>query len=208
VTRIRAAIGVTQRALPPNAFGERQDALDPRWHTFLAECGLVGVPLPNDPALAPCTARTLDLAGLLLTGGQNLARYGGDAARRDETEQALLAWAMSAHRPVFGVCRGMQLILDAFGSGLVPVDGHVAVEHEALIDGVPTTVNCYHRLAAVRVAEPLVVTGTRGDVVEAVRHRLAPVRGIMWHPERRTVGDPGRSAEASMFGRFFAEVPG
>ncbi|MGI5239071.1 gamma-glutamyl-gamma-aminobutyrate hydrolase family protein [Dactylosporangium sp. CA-139066] len=190
--------------MPPNRFGERYDALDPRWHEFLAACGVIGVPLVNIPERAVAVARSLNLAGVLLTGGEDLARYGGCSPLRDETERALLRWAGSHGRTVLGVCRGMQLILDAHGTELVPVEGHVAVEHPALIDGEPHRINCYHRWAARDVGAPLVATGLAGRVVEAVRHPDQPIHGVMWHPERRAATDPHRDRDVAMVARLFA----
>jgi gamma-glutamyl-gamma-aminobutyrate hydrolase PuuD len=198
------AVGLSQRRHPPNGVGERHDALDPRWHRFLADCGVAAVPLPNDPELAVGTASGLDLAGLVLTGGQDLAHYGGDAPERDRTERELLAWALAAGRPVLGVCRGMQVLLDAYGSALRPVEGHVAVRHQAVVDGAPRTINCFHRWAATAVSAPLVATGSRDGVVEAVRHPDRPVRGIGWHPERWDPADPERATDTAMVAAFLA----
>jgi gamma-glutamyl-gamma-aminobutyrate hydrolase PuuD len=177
-------VGVTQRSLPPNEFGEHRDALDTRWPPFLAACGLVGVPLPNLPWLAVATARELGLGGVLFTGGDDLAAYGGRFPHRDETERELLRWALGLAVPVFGVCRGMQVLVHAYGGRLEPVRGHVATRHEVRTGGRVRRVNSFHRAAARSVPAPLEVTATCGDVVEAVRDPRAGVAGIMWHPER------------------------
>lgn len=79
-------IAVSQRVDCHPDRGERRDALDQRWPHFLAACGLLPVVLPNRPELGvPLLDRTAP-AGLLLTGGNDLAVMGGDAPERDETE--------------------------------------------------------------------------------------------------------------------------
>jgi N5-(cytidine 5'-diphosphoramidyl)-L-glutamine hydrolase len=186
-------VGVTQRSLPPTEFGERRHALDARWPVFLAACGLACVPLPNLPGLAVRTAEALGLRGLVLTGGDDLAEFGGATPDRDATEARLLAWALTEGLPVLGVCRGMQVIARAFGAGLVPVAGHVAVRHEVdLAGGGVRTVNSYHRMAVPAGLLPpaLEASAVHEDVAEAVRHRSAPVEGVMWHPEREDPPDP------------------
>lgn len=184
-------VGITQRVLPHNEFGERRDALDVRWPDFLAACGLTPVPLPNRVELALHVARESRVRGIVLSGGDDLAEYGGPSPHRDETERGLLAWAVERDIPVLGVCRGMQVILRAYGAELEEVGGHVATRHA--ITGMRDEgreVNSYHRMAARAVRPPLRAVAYSGDVVEAVIHHHAPVRGIMWHPERESPFDP------------------
>jgi gamma-glutamyl-gamma-aminobutyrate hydrolase PuuD len=183
-------VGITQRCLPPTEFGERRYALDARWFEFLTACGLTPVPLPNEPDIAVDTAKAVGAQGIILSGGDDLAAYGGPYPQRDETERRLLDWALRCDVPVLGVCRGMQLLVDAFGGTLEPVDGHVATRHDVLTDGRLRTVNSYHRLAPRTVPPALRVTASCGDVVEGVRHRDADVVGVMWHAEREDRFDP------------------
>ncbi|RZB17009.1 gamma-glutamyl-gamma-aminobutyrate hydrolase [Streptomyces sp. F001] len=183
-------VGVTQRALPPTEFGEVRDALDIRWPAFLAACDLAGVPLPNVSDIALETVVGLAPAGIVLTGGDDLAAYGGKCPQRDLTEITLLHWALSRNVPVIGVCRGMQVILHAFEVALSPVDGHAGVRHRVVGEGWERTVNSYHRWAATSIEEPLDVVARHGPVIEAIRHRKAPVVGMMWHPERERVPNP------------------
>lgn len=193
-------VGITQRTLPPTEFGEVRTALDVRWPRFLARCGLVGVPLPNDPQLAINAMESLGLKGIIFTGGDDLVRYGGTTPDRDATEHTLLVWALRAGWPVLGVCRGMQLLVDHFGGPLAGVDGHVANTHEVVAEGGTRTVTCYHRWAALDVPPQLTVTARRGDVVEAVRTEDGLVRGIMWHPERDAEPD---HRDISLFADLF-----
>jgi putative glutamine amidotransferase len=195
------AVGITQRSLPPTEFGERRYGLDSRWFPFLAACGLVAVPLPNLAAVAVHTAEALGLGGLILTGGDDLVRYGGPTPDRDETELALLGWAGAAGRPVLGVCRGAQLLLDAHGSTLEPVEGHVAARH-VLSSG--RSVNSYHRYAAFSAPSPLRVTATCDGVVEAFDHEHAAITGIMWHPERE---EPAAPEDVRLVRELFGSTP-
>ena len=90
-----------------------------------------GIPVPlaatDDPALIEAVVSRLD--GLLMTGGEDVAPsyYGhephpqlGDVDdRRDDFELALFHKALERGIPIFGVCRGMQLINVAMGGTLV-----------------------------------------------------------------------------------------
>lgn len=184
-------VGITQRVLPANEFGEQRYALDVRWSDFLAACGLTPVPLPNRVELALNVARECGVRGIVLSGGDDLAEYGGPSPHRDETERRLLAWAVEREVPVLGVCRGMQVILRAYAAELAEVGGHVATRHA--ITGPRDEgreVNSYHRMAAHAVRPPLRAVAYSGDVVEAVVHDHARVAGIMWHPERDSPFDP------------------
>lgn len=176
------AVGVTQQCVWDAPRNERRTELDVRWPDFLASCGLIAVPLPNDPALALAAVDGLALAGAVLSGGGDLERYGGTDPRRDATERALLARAVAQGMPILGVCRGMQAVVEYFGGSLVSVDEHVRVRHQ--LTGTTRTVNSYHRLAAVEVPAPLRPVARAGPVVEALRHDRAPICGVMWHPER------------------------
>jgi putative glutamine amidotransferase len=45
-----------------------------------------------------------NVGGIVLTGGNDLTAYGGDAPDRDATETALLDFAERRNLPVLGVC--------------------------------------------------------------------------------------------------------
>ncbi|MEV0266918.1 gamma-glutamyl-gamma-aminobutyrate hydrolase family protein [Streptomyces sp. NPDC050617] len=196
-------VGITQRLTGPDRFGERRTALDVRWPAFLAHCGLAAVPLPNDPGMAAALVESVPLAGIVLSGGEDLGRYGGDAPERDATERALLTRCLRTGQPLLGVCRGMQVVADHFGAALHQVNGHVAARHDVHEGQSVRTVTCYHRWAAVELPEPLAVTARRGDVVEGLRARTAPVHGIMWHPEREQRPD---KADLALFRSVFGGV--
>lgn len=196
-------VGVTQQALPANEFGARRDALDQRWHRFLAVCGIAAIPLVNDSEIAIATAAALNLQGIILTGGEDLAAYGGETSERDETERAVLRWALEQHVPIVGVCRGMQLIADEFGTPLERVDGHVGRRHEVTTGEGARMVNSFHQWAVTVASPPLIATAMAGPVVEALRLKDALVFGLMWHPEREDPYDPyDVNFFASQFGGY------
>jgi putative glutamine amidotransferase len=179
------AVAVTQRVSVVPAYGERRDCLDQAWTRFLLACGLLPVLLPNVTEAALGLCERTGVAGLVLTGGNDLAALGGDAPDRDAVEAALLDWAERRGLPVLGVCRGMQVIQQRFAVPLRRVEGHVAQRQVIRIDGEPREVNSYHCFAAFDSQPPLEVWAVADDgVVKAVRHSTQPVTGIMWHPER------------------------
>jgi putative glutamine amidotransferase len=197
-------IAVTQRVevfRGPDGACERRDALDQAWPRFLARAGCLAMTLPNDPTTALRLFTRLPFDGLLLSGGNDLASLGGDAPERDRTELALLAEARRRQRPVIGVCRGMQIIQQAFGLALAPVAGHVADRLEIHRAGAPAIVNSSHAWGTCASSRELAVWARAGDgVVKAVRHVREPIVGVMWHPERTS---PFEAHDLALFRYLF-----
>lgn len=194
-------IAVSQRVDIHTSRGERRDALDQRLADFLAACGLLAVPMPNRPALAMELIGHVGARGILLSGGNDLIVLGGDAPERDETELRMLEWAAGRGLPVFGMCRGMQMIVHAFGGSLRQATGHVAVDHPVGGSLGERRVNSYHTWAIDVAPKPFAVTAMAPDgVIEAFAHPAQPIAGIMWHPERNAIFD---AADLSLFRRFF-----
>jgi len=196
------AVAITQRVSVVPAYGERFDCLDQEWTKFLAACGLLPVLLPNliEAALALCEGT--GIAGLVLTGGNDLAALGGNAPERDAVENALLDFAERREMPILGVCRGMQVIQQRFAIQLCRVESHVAHRQVIQVEGEPREVNSYHHFAAFDSHPPLDVWAVANDgVVKAIRHSTQPITGIMWHPERFVPFSP---ADVALFRRVFA----
>lgn len=178
-------IAVSQRVDTDPRTGERRDGLDQAWARFLAACGCLAWPVPNTSKLVEPILDHALVAGVLLTGGNDLVVCGGSAVERDRTDYLLLNAARRRRLPVLGVCRGMQVIQHAFGAALGRVPGHVAAEQVIAIDGRREPVNSYHRFGTVGTVPDLEVWARADDgMVKAVRHRFEPITGIMWHPER------------------------
>ena len=119
---------------------------------------------------------------------------------RDEYELAVLHRFLDAQKPVFGVCRGLQLVNAALGGTLHQhIDGHAQISKgvdslHAVESGDPLlrrlygarfTVNSAHHQAVDRPGAGLVVAARAADgTVEALRHETLPVFCVQWHPER------------------------
>lgn len=176
-------IAFSQRVQVIADYGERRDALSQEWAELAQVCGFLPLLLPNCRAVVEEMLFALPPDGILLTGGNDLIRCGGDAPERDEMETMLIQYAIDNRIPLLGVCRGMQLLLDHFGTPLEEVEGHVRVEH-ALDHG--DRVNSFHRWGARTCKPPLrAVCRSEDGVVEEIVHQDYPwIHGMMWHPER------------------------
>jgi putative glutamine amidotransferase len=183
-------IAVSQRVDVLAERNERRDALDQRYAELLTRLGFVVLPVPN---LGTATAQQLaglPLAGILLSGGNDLVSLGGDAPERDATESGLAELAAARHLPLIGICRGMQFLAAREGIALVAHDEHIGRRHP-VTGAITREVNSYHRWCVPAAPPGWDVLAEAADgTVEAMRHRTLPWHGIMWHPERETPFDP------------------
>jgi len=68
-------------------------------------------------------------SALVLQGGQNVARE-----PRDIFEEVILELALAKKIPVFGICRGFQLINTYFGGSLKNIESHVNLKDISALD--------------------------------------------------------------------------
>lgn len=157
---------------------------------------------------------------LVLTGGQNVnPKWYGEKREfnadlmltsRDEFELALIEEALIQNKPIFAVCRGMQLLNVALGGTLYqdlsqrkpetvihmqdPVRRQVATHSVTTNDnsvvrviyGLKTMVNSFHFQAIKDLGKGLKITALSEDnIVEAVESTMRNQRivGIQWHPD-------------------------
>ncbi|MBL0385875.1 anthranilate synthase component I [Tumebacillus sp. ITR2] len=109
-----------------------------------------------------------------------------------------IALCMEREVPIFGVCLGLQGIVEHFGGSLgqlpVPRHGKPAQvklvgeqnEENGMFRGLPEafTVGLYHSLYADDLPETLRVTAVTDDgIVMGVEHRDLPISAVQFHPE-------------------------
>jgi putative glutamine amidotransferase len=181
-----------------------------------------GVPVVLPPIAEVAEEMTQGIDGLLLSGGSDLdpgyygesplPELGATLPERDAFEVALLKHALERGVPVFGICRGLQVLNVALGGTLyqdLPTqleDGSIAhrqltpkwqwtheVEVRAgsqvakIVNTTDLRVNSYHHQAIKDLAEGLVASAHASDgVIEAVEfHNLSEcwLVGVQWHAE-------------------------
>lgn len=161
-----------------------------------------------------------NIDGLFLPGGQDVTPnlYGQEpdsllkttSLKRDKFELALFKLAWETHKPILGICRGVQLINVALGGTLYQdqslMKRSVTVEHDQAPEflgnvathvvkvdgnlqkvlGNKILVNSLHHQMIKQLAKPLESLARAEDgVIEAVQSKDAvhPLLGIQWHPE-------------------------
>ncbi len=224
-------IGMTGRRWPASLLGAKVAApmhaaeVDVHFSDYshaVVAAGGVPVGLSRD---APVELVVERMDGLLLSGGADIdpARYGEERApdcgtveeERDAWELELFEAARERGVPVFGVCRGIQLVNVACGGTLVQHlqpgagDGHSRLDvarHDvvhtvkfvpgslaASLYGTEIAVNSLHHQAVNEVGNGAIASGHSPDgTVEALEIPGSPVFAVQWHPEMlRTHPDPG-----------------
>ncbi len=217
--QLKPLIGIPCRTIIGNQGQIRYGALD----TYIHAVDVAGgAPLLIPLQLSEDTLKAIyaSLDGLLLAGGvdihpkefgeQVLPACGEIDATRDETELCVTRWALEEGKPVFGICRGIQLLNVAMGGSLYqdiyvqqaagaqhnyPVAQSAVLAHSIAVEPgsrlaealgtVNLEVNSLHHQAVKGVAPGLKVTARASDgIVEAVEgEREAFVVGVQFHPE-------------------------
>ncbi|RPJ53262.1 MAG: hypothetical protein EHJ95_02570 [Methanobacteriota archaeon] len=116
----------------------------------------------------------------------------GTALKDDEfaARPEAFRWIFACGRPVMGICAGMEAIALAGGLPLVETAeiGMTPIQvtgHDPIFDG-KDTFEAYslHHLA-VCVSPPFETLATSVACVQAIRHSVLPLYGVMFHPEVR-----------------------
>ncbi len=174
-------VAVSQRVDEEHERNEIRDALDHRLTAFLSKCGYAPIPVSN--ALGSSLFEWLEVvrpSALVFSGGNNIGQF----AQRDQTENALLEYALLQQLPVLGICRGMQVIAHWAGVSLHPLPGHVGTRHQ-LTGIISMEVNSYHEYSITQCPNGFEILARSQDGgIEAIRHLKLPWEGWMWHPER------------------------
>jgi putative glutamine amidotransferase len=159
-----------------------------------------------------CPAYESKYDALVLSGGGDVdpAFYGErnkgsrDIDRkRDLAEMELISVFLSAGKPVFGICRGHQVLNVSLGGSLIQhigtADMHARKNGEDQIHSVSNApgslfarlygsrcaVNSAHHQAIDRLGAGLIdLQWSEDGLIEGMIHSKYPVLGVQWHPER------------------------
>ncbi len=178
--------------------------------------------IPRDIPENSYTSLREEYDGLLLSGGGDvdILLFSGEAnpaigipsPQRDRLEITLAKLAVESGWPLFGICRGIQVLNVALGGALItdiPSQYKTSIQHATpaeagrqylahtvkiekknllarIIREEEILVNSFHHQAIKSPAERLVVTARAWDgLIEAVElpGTEKPVIGVQWHPE-------------------------
>ncbi|WP_432463026.1 gamma-glutamyl-gamma-aminobutyrate hydrolase family protein [Agarivorans sp. QJM3NY_33] len=163
---------------------EWHDCLDQRWPQLLQQADILAIPVPNHAELVMRLWQQIKPAGVILTGGGEFDPQLADP--RSQTEQQLIKLALEHNKPLVGVCRGMQALLQSLGNPLQATAGHVCPRQSIQINQQTISVNSFHNFGFKSLDDPNIEVWARADdgVIKAIQHKQAKQLGIMWHPER------------------------
>ena len=190
----KTKIGISLRIMKAPNYDESRDAIGHDWAQFLEKIELVPIFIPNNLENTSKFLNDVEIEGLIISGGDNL----GDYPQRDSTEKSLLEYGIKNKIPIFGVCRGMQIINDFFGGDVIKTStqNHVDTSHNInivnplnykIFDLNSIEVNSFHNniINSDILGENLDPFAIADDkTTEGFYHKTFPIIGVMWHPER------------------------
>ena len=193
-----------------------------------------GVPLlALDENSAGAYAQIAD--GLLLSGGRDVSPtlYNRETKtnlvitepKRDSLEWKILDVFAAKQKPIFGICRGIQMMNVYFGGTLyqdIPselggnhsngVNHMLTIKKESVLGGIfgkTMHINSYHHQVIDDLAPGFVATAWSNaggqTIVEGIEHESLPFWGVQWHPERMTgeVTNPVDCVDSLPMFRYF-----
>ena len=183
--------------------GRKKDTVN--YENYVARLAATPLSTLNPADISSCNA-------LILPGGGDItpAFFGehNNGSRNIDTELDILQfqaleYALQNHLPVFGICKGMQLINVALGGTLVQdmptADLHRYQNgdqyHSTIIEegsiphklyGNEAYINSAHHQSVDKLGKNLraIQWCPEDNCIEAFIHTSLPILGVQWHPER------------------------
>ncbi len=188
------------RIIETKEYFEKRDALSQEWPVFLNSFNINPIYLPNSSSIFKKIFNTIKLDGIILSGGSDIGKY----PEKDHIEFEILKLAIENKIPVFGVCRGLQIINRFFGGTEKKTHDkkHVKTNHmiqitdnvvEKWLGKKEFSVNSFHDniILTQNLGENLIPIGLceNDNTIECITHKELSIMGIMWHPEREQVDE-------------------
>jgi putative glutamine amidotransferase len=213
-----------------------------RYIQALEQVGLAPVLITPGHSAGAIEALLDACCGLVLSGGEDVdpARYGeppspalGAVERaRDESEFRAVDAALARAMPIFGICRGMQLLNVYFGGTLyqdIPTEFRGDLQHQQLepwekrshcatvvqetmlhdiVGSDRLFINSFHHQAVKDVGRGLRISACADDgIIEGIEHVDHDwIVGVQWHPERNEASTPDSDPDRRLFTAFRAAV--
>ena len=175
------------------------------------------MPIIEDEEIIKKMVENVD--GIIMTGGvdvhpfrfneEPIEKIGTISIERDDFDFKLMKYAVEMNKPIFGICRGIQVINVYFGGTLIqdiPAQRSTNILHSQTAEyhapthkiqivkdsiiydmlGESSEVNSFHHQAIDKLAKDFKVTAAAKDgIAEAIEYKKKDsfILGVQWHPE-------------------------
>ena len=187
-------IGISTRIIHSENYIDDRDGLSHDWPSLLEKIKIIPILIPNSLLEIEQFLEDMKLDGIILSGGDSI----GEFPLRDKNENKIIEYAINKKMPIFGVCRGMQMINKHFGGRIVTTSdqSHVNKPHSIdivnsskhkILESKSIIVNSFHNNIIKsnilgQDLEPFALSSDKS--IEGFYHKSLPLIGVMWHPER------------------------
>tara|TARA_B100001121_G_scaffold259884_1_gene239129 strand:- start:778 stop:1407 length:630 start_codon:yes stop_codon:yes gene_type:complete len=185
---------VSMRSSDSPTYLERRDAISHDWIKFYESNLIIPILVPNAFDKIEKFLNNFPAKGLILTNGDDIEKN----MKRKNTENRLIRYSIKKNIPIFGFCRGLQMINYYFGGSVKRIEKNSHSDKTQKIDIIDNlynsikyknfTTKCYHDYAITEktLSKSLIPFAISKDgYVEGAYHKSLPIIGVQWHPERQ-----------------------
>ena len=193
-------IALTQRLLINDSYFEVREALDTQWGALFNELNFLPIILPIEIDFREYF-KVFEIDGIILTGGNdlNIVNKSNESLKRDIFEKELIKYAIENSIPIFGVCRGMQIVGEYFGANFKKVHNQVGARSILSVNKQSkyfnklkklSSVNSFHDYAIDSIPECFLISATdKNGIIKSIEHISHKIFCQMWHSEREEIFD-------------------
>lgn len=188
-------IAITQRLYINENYFELRETLDTQWGAICSELNFLPIILPIEKDFMEYFD-AIKIDGIILTGGNDLNSLNKDSVslKRDIFEKKLIKYSVENKIPIFGVCRGMQIIGEYFGASFKKVQNETGIRHNLKVNDQSKyfnelkklrNVNSFHNYAIDVLPENFLISATsENGIIKSIEHCNHKIFCQMWHSER------------------------
>lgn len=206
-------IAVTQRLMVNESYYELRETLDINWGSFFQKLDFLPIILPINYDFEEYF-NNIDIDGILLTGGNDLNSIvpSKESSKRDNFEKKIIEYGIVHKIPIFGICRGMQILAEYFNADFIQVKNQVNIRHTLQVNkdsqyvhelNKLSEVNSFHNYAVKNISDELIISAwDKNGIVKAIEHKHYKIFAQMWHSEREK---PFNENELFLIKKFFSD---